>query len=139
MVVGETKAMNGVNGSAGGDEEGLEFETTRIEVLKEERSQIQKKTFTKWVNSNLKKKKVSTLSFSTLPFSFLIGREIFPWHGDFLRLSYMICLIYLSLLAQGCPEINDLFNDLKDGKRLMDLLEIIAGKKIGKPNKGVLR
>ena len=40
---------------------------------------------------------------------------------------------------QGCPEIEDLFNDLKDGKRLMDLLEIIAGKKIGKPNKGVLR
>ena len=35
--------------------------------------------------------------------------------------------------------IEDLFNDLKDGKRLMDLLEIIAGKKIGKPNKGVLR
>ena len=35
--------------------------------------------------------------------------------------------------------IDDLFTDLSDGKKLMKLLEIISGEKVGKPNKGVLR
>ena len=93
MVVGDKKGMNGVNGTGGGagDEEGLEFETTRIEVLKEERSQIQKKTFTKWVNSNLKKKKVirnvSLFSF----FPFLFSNSSF----SFFLLSFLFVFCFL--------------------------------------------
>ena len=36
-------------------------------------------------------------------------------------------------------EVTDLYTDLCDGKRLMQLLEIISNAKLGKPNKGVLR
>ena len=36
-------------------------------------------------------------------------------------------------------EINDLFKDLEDGKRLIKLLEIISGEKLGKPNQGRLK
>ena len=40
---------------------------------------------------------------------------------------------------QAHMQIDDLFTDLSDGKKLMKLLEIISGEKVGKPNKGVLR
>lgn len=36
-------------------------------------------------------------------------------------------------------EINDLFRDLEDGKRLIKLLESISNKKLGKPNQGRMR
>lgn len=36
-------------------------------------------------------------------------------------------------------EIHDLFKDLEDGKRLIKLLEIISGEKLGKPNQGRLK
>ena len=36
-------------------------------------------------------------------------------------------------------EINDLFKDLEDGKRLIKLLEIISSEKLGKPNQGRLK
>jgi spectrin beta len=36
-------------------------------------------------------------------------------------------------------ELRDLFKDLEDGKRLVKLLEVISGKKLGKPNQGRLR
>lgn len=36
-------------------------------------------------------------------------------------------------------EINDLFKDLEDGKRLIKLLESISNKKLGKPNQGRMR
>jgi len=35
--------------------------------------------------------------------------------------------------------VNDLFQDLSDGKLLMKLLEIISGEQLGRPNRGVLR
>ena len=55
---------------------------------------IQKKTFTKWMNSFLVKAKM---------------------------------------------EVDDLFTDLADGRKLLKLLEIISGEKLGKPNSGKMR
>lgn len=36
-------------------------------------------------------------------------------------------------------EVEDLFVDLADGVKLLKLLEIISGEKIGKPNGGKMR
>lgn len=36
-------------------------------------------------------------------------------------------------------EVNDLYIDLCDGKRLMKLLEMISSANFGKSNKGILR
>lgn len=70
------------------------FENERIKTLQEERLHIQKKTFTKWMNSFLVKAKM---------------------------------------------EVDDLFTDLADGIKLLKLLEIISGEKLGKPNNGRMR
>ncbi|XP_050085218.1 spectrin beta chain, non-erythrocytic 5 isoform X3 [Anopheles aquasalis] len=70
------------------------FENERIKTLQEERLHIQKKTFTKWMNSFLVKAKM---------------------------------------------EVDDLFTDLADGIKLLKLLEIISGEKLGKPNSGRMR
>lgn len=72
----------------------INFETERIEALQRERLYIQKKTFTKWMNSFLQKARM---------------------------------------------EVEDLFVDLADGKKLLKLLEIISGEKLGKPNHGRMR
>ncbi|KAG0425689.1 hypothetical protein HPB47_027165, partial [Ixodes persulcatus] len=72
----------------------LEFEKGRIKALQEERLHIQKKTFTKWMNSFLQKARM---------------------------------------------EVDDLFTDLGDGRKLLKLLEIISGEKLGKPNNGKMR
>ncbi|GIY06493.1 hypothetical protein CDAR_514752 [Caerostris darwini] len=75
-------------------EDAIKFETGRIKALQEERLHIQKKTFTKWMNSFLQKARM---------------------------------------------EVEDLFTDLADGKKLLKLLEIISGEKLGKPNHGKMR
>lgn len=36
-------------------------------------------------------------------------------------------------------EVEDLFTDLADGKKLLKLLEIISGEKLAKPNNGKMR
>ncbi|XP_050430131.1 spectrin beta chain, non-erythrocytic 5 isoform X2 [Adelges cooleyi] len=75
-------------------EDVLKFEQGRIKALQEERLHIQKKTFTKWMNSFLQKVRM---------------------------------------------EVDDLFVDLADGRKLLKLLEIISGEKLGKPNNGRMR
>jgi len=75
-------------------EDVIKFEQGRIRALQEERLAIQKKTFTKWMNSFLLKARM---------------------------------------------EVEDLFTDLADGKKLLKLLEIISGEKLGKPNSGKMR
>ncbi|KAK7865818.1 hypothetical protein R5R35_001276 [Gryllus longicercus] len=75
-------------------EDVIKFEQGRIRALQEERLAIQKKTFTKWMNSFLQKARM---------------------------------------------EVDDLFVDLADGKKLLKLLEIISGEKLGKPNNGKMR
>ncbi|XP_014213231.1 spectrin beta chain, non-erythrocytic 1 isoform X2 [Copidosoma floridanum] len=75
-------------------EDALKFEQSRIKSLQEERLLIQKKTFTKWINSFLLKARM---------------------------------------------ELEDLFTDLADGKKLLKLLEIISGERLAKPNNGRMR
>ncbi|XP_049883110.1 spectrin beta chain, non-erythrocytic 5 isoform X2 [Pectinophora gossypiella] len=75
-------------------EDALKFEQGRIKALQEERLHIQKKTFTKWVNSFLQKARM---------------------------------------------EVDDLFVDLGDGRRLLKLLEIISGERLPRPNTGRMR
>lgn len=40
---------------------------------------------------------------------------------------------------QAKMEVEDLFTDLADGIKLLKLLEIISGEKLGKPNSGKMR
>ncbi|XP_004371008.1 spectrin beta chain, erythrocytic [Trichechus manatus latirostris] len=70
------------------------FERSRIKALADEREIVQKKTFTKWVNSNL---------------------------------------------AQVSCRIIDLYKDLRDGRMLIKLLEVISGETLPKPTKGKMR
>lgn len=93
------------------------FENERIKTLQEERLHIQKKTFTKWMNSFLVKVCCHTV-------------------GPVIHLRiFNICLF----LFQAKMEVEDLFVDLADGVKLLKLLEIISGEKLGKPNNGRMR
>lgn len=62
--------------------------------IAEERETVQKKTFTKWVNSHL--------------------------------------------VHVNC-RINDLYVDMRDGKNLIKLLEILSGERLPRPTKGKMR
>ena len=44
-----------------------------------------------------------------------------------------------SFVPQAKMEVDDIFVDLADGKKLLKLLEIISGEKLGKPNNGKMR
>ncbi|ESP01600.1 hypothetical protein LOTGIDRAFT_139452 [Lottia gigantea] len=70
------------------------FERSRIKALADERENVQKKTFQKWVNSHL--------------------------------------------VRVGC-KISDLYVDLRDGKMLMKLLEVLSGERLPRPTKGKMR
>nr|XP_032818474.1 spectrin beta chain, non-erythrocytic 1-like isoform X1 [Petromyzon marinus] len=70
------------------------FERSRIKALADEREEVQKKTFTKWVNSHL---------------------------------SRVSC------------RIGDLYADLRDGRMLIKLLEVLSGERLPKPTKGKMR
>ncbi|KAF1394442.1 hypothetical protein PFLUV_G00000340 [Perca fluviatilis] len=70
------------------------FERSRIKALADEREAVQKKTFTKWINSHL---------------------------------SRVSC------------RISDLYLDLRDGRMLIKLLEVLSGERLPKPTKGRMR
>ncbi|KAM8920870.1 spectrin beta chain, erythrocytic [Pelodytes ibericus] len=70
------------------------FERSRIKALADEREAVQKKTFTKWVNSNL---------------------------------AFVSC------------RISDLYLDLRDGKMLLKLLEVLSGEQLPRRTKGRMR
>ncbi|RWS10326.1 spectrin beta chain-like protein [Dinothrombium tinctorium] len=78
----------------GGNSSSRLFERSRIRALADERESVQKKTFTKWVNSHL--------------------------------------------VRANC-RITDLYTDLRDGKMLLKLLEILSGERLPKPTKGKMR
>lgn len=63
--------------------------------------------------------------------------QIRVFFSSFLDAS--ICHGLFSLLFQARMEVDDLFVDLADGKKLLKLLEIISGEKLGKPNNGKMR
>uniref|UniRef100_A0A8K9XFT7 Spectrin beta chain n=1 Tax=Oncorhynchus mykiss TaxID=8022 RepID=A0A8K9XFT7_ONCMY len=70
------------------------FERSRIKTLTDEREAVQKKTFTKWVNS---------------------------------------------ILSRVNCRIVDLYLDLRDGRMLIKLLEVLSEEKLPKPTKGRMR
>ncbi|KAM5273598.1 spectrin beta chain, erythrocytic [Ctenodactylus gundi] len=70
------------------------FERSRIKALADEREDVQKKTFTKWVNSHL---------------------------------------------ARVSCRITDLYKDLRDGRMLIKLLEVLSGEMLPRPTKGKMR
>ncbi|KAG5853134.1 hypothetical protein ANANG_G00069860 [Anguilla anguilla] len=70
------------------------FERSRIKALADEREAVQKKTFTKWVNSHL---------------------------------------------ARVTCRIGDLYGDLRDGRMLIRLLEVLSGEQLPRPTKGRMR
>uniref|UniRef100_A0A158R574 Spectrin beta chain n=1 Tax=Syphacia muris TaxID=451379 RepID=A0A158R574_9BILA len=70
------------------------FERSRIKALADERENVQKKTFTKWVNSHL--------------------------------------------IRVNC-KIHDLYMDMRDGKMLIRLLEVLSGERLPKPTRGKMR
>ncbi|XP_037941543.1 spectrin beta chain isoform X2 [Teleopsis dalmanni] len=78
----------------GGNSSSRLFERSRIKALAEERENVQKKTFTKWVNSHL-------------------------------------CRV-------NC-RISDLYVDMRDGKHIIKLLEVLSGERLPKPTKGKMR
>nr|CAD7569913.1 unnamed protein product [Timema californicum] len=72
----------------------LKFEQGRIKVMQEERMFLQKKVFTKWINSFLER----------------VGMKV-----------------------------EDLYLDMRDGRMLLKLIEIISGEKLGKAHTGALK
>ncbi|XP_071971671.1 spectrin beta chain, erythrocytic-like [Engystomops pustulosus] len=70
------------------------FERSRIKALADEREAVQKKTFTKWVNSHL---------------------------------AFVSC------------RISDLYLDLRDGRMLLKLLEVLSGEQLPRRTKGRMR
>jgi spectrin beta len=79
----------------GGNSTARLFERTRIQVLAVEREMVQKKTFTKWVNSHL--------------------------------------------IRVGSYKVHDLYVDLRDGRLLIRLLEILSGERLPRPTRGKMR
>lgn len=45
----------------------------------------------------------------------------------------------ITFTLQARMEVDDLFTDLADGKKLLKLLEIISGERLAKPNNGRMR
>ena len=79
--------------------------------MQEERLYIQSKTFTKWMNSFLQKAKM----------------EVEDLFTDLGMIHNLITNIILEFIISA------------DGRKLLKLLEIISGEKLGKPNSGKMR
>lgn len=54
-------------------------------------------------------------------------------------ISHPFLCLFLPFPNQAKMEVEDLFTDLADGIKLLKLLEIISGEKLGKPNNGRMR
>lgn len=56
-----------------------------------------------------------------------------------LQFVIYVFLFFFFSGTQAKMEVEDLFADLADGIKLLKLLEIISGEKLGKPNSGRMR
>ncbi|CAD1469242.1 unnamed protein product, partial [Heterotrigona itama] len=111
-------------------EDTLRFEQGRIKALQEERLHIQKKTFTKWINSFLLKNCPQSEHLDDARIPVCRGKKMSRYfQSDRLDVSRQ----------EARMEVEDLFTDLADGKKLLKLLEIISGERLAKPNNGRMR
>ena len=69
----------------------------------DERQDVQKKTFGKWINSQLIK-----------------VRHLYTLRQTFINLRFFFS-------QTDCPLVTDLFYDLRDGTRLLALLSVLTG------------
>lgn len=65
--------------------------------------------------------------------------ELIPFKGTELGCCEFEHKLIPLKFAQAKMEVEDLFVDLADGIKLLKLLEIISGEKLGKPNNGRMR
>lgn len=56
-----------------------------------------------------------------------------------ISINFYLITNFELFLFQARMEVDDLFTDLADGKKLLKLLEIISGEKLAKPNNGKMR
>nr|XP_022902342.1 plectin-like isoform X1 [Onthophagus taurus]XP_022902343.1 plectin-like isoform X1 [Onthophagus taurus]XP_022902344.1 plectin-like isoform X1 [Onthophagus taurus]XP_022902345.1 plectin-like isoform X1 [Onthophagus taurus]XP_022902346.1 plectin-like isoform X1 [Onthophagus taurus] len=87
-----------------------------LSKFKDARDEIQKKTFTKWVNKHLRK------------------------HWRYVKNYTCLHVCVSTNSSECCPtsmnkQIGDLFQDLRDGRNLISLLEVLTGEKLPVENR----
>ncbi|KAJ7406995.1 Utrophin [Willisornis vidua] len=98
-----------------------------IHLRKYEHNDVQKKTFTKWINARFSK--VAGLKDGQGACEGCCCYEEITACGISFRNSAGILLDHEKLMPEsGKPPVKDMFTDLKDGRKLLDLLEGLTGK-----------
>jgi nesprin-1 len=88
----------------------------RVRVIADEQERVQKKTFVNWINSYLSKVNIGT--------TVTLFHRLMPFVSQF------------ACFVDGGPQrvpplrVDDLIEDLKDGTKLIALLEVLANTKL---------
>ncbi|KAK1338081.1 hypothetical protein QTO34_001191 [Cnephaeus nilssonii] len=103
----------------------------------DEHNDVQKKTFTKWINARFSKTKGRGLALGGSPLVPKSGKASGSFPG--LGLCHTPTSLQrfpggrgLGVAKSGKPPISDMFTDLKDGRKLLDLLEGLTGASLPK-------